>query len=154
MKKILLISFIIALSVNASAQDVDGMRVDQKMTYAQVVAKFGKPDLYHKVNDEFGISEDYVYGNNNRLHFEETGKFRNFVITESRFAVLTLDIDGGIRVGDSLSKLDNFKSGKPQYVKDYENGDKQYSVYNNCDDHVYLRVRDNIIVTIFYYYPV
>jgi hypothetical protein len=124
------------------------------MTYAQVVAKFGKPDLYHKVNDEFGISEDYVYGNNNRLHFEETGKFKNFVITESRFAVLTLDIDGGIRVGDPLSKLDNFKYGKPQYVRTDEDGGEIYLLYPKCDDNVYLVVRDSIIVTIFYYYPV
>ncbi|MCI1785694.1 MAG: hypothetical protein LKI59_06110 [Bacteroidales bacterium] len=153
MKKIILIGFIIALSINAFAQDVEGLHVDQKMTYAQVVAKFGKPDLYHKVNDEFGISEDYVYGNS-RLHFEETGKFKNFVIKDRRFAALALDIDGGIRVGDPLSKLDNFKYGKPQYVKDYENGDKQYSVYNNCDDHVYLMVRDGIIVAILYDYPV
>ncbi|MCI1640305.1 MAG: hypothetical protein LKI42_03395 [Bacteroidales bacterium] len=152
MKKIILIGFIIALSINAFAQDVDGMRVDQKMTYAQVVAKFGKPDRYHKVNDEFGTSEEYIYGNS-ILHFEETGKFKNFVIRDRRFAALTLDIDGGIRVGDPLSELDNLKSGKPQYVNTDEDGEN-YVLYPKCNDNVYLTVKDGIIVTIFYYYPV
>ncbi|MCI1640308.1 MAG: hypothetical protein LKI42_03410 [Bacteroidales bacterium] len=153
MKKIILIGFIIALSINAFAQDVEGVLADQKMTYAQVVAKFGKPDKYRKHYDEFGLTEDYYYVKT-WLHFEETGKFKNFVIEDRRFAALTLDIDGGIRVGDPLSKLDNFKYGKPQYMKDYENGDKQYSVYNHRDDHVYLMVKDGIIVAILYDYPV
>ncbi|MCI1640303.1 MAG: hypothetical protein LKI42_03385 [Bacteroidales bacterium] len=152
MKKIILISFIIALSVNAFAQDVEGLHADQKMTYAQVVAKFGKPDEYRKHYDEFGLTEDYFYGKT-WFHFEETGKFRNFVIRDRRFAALTLDIAGGIRVGDPLSKLDNFKSGKPQYVRTDEDGEL-YLLYPKSDDNVYLVVRDGIIVTIFYDYSV
>ena len=153
MKKLLLLSFVVMLSFNAFAQDVEGMCVDQNMTYDQMVAKFGKPDNYQKHYDEFGVSEDYDYGKT-WFHFEETGKLKNFVVEDRCFAVLTLEIDGGIRVGDPLSKLDNFKSGKPRYVKTYDDGDKQYSLYPERDDHVCLRVRDGIIVTIFYYYPV
>ncbi|MCI1640306.1 MAG: hypothetical protein LKI42_03400 [Bacteroidales bacterium] len=152
MKRIILIGFIIALSINSFAQDVDGMRVDQKMTYAQVVAKFGKPDRYLKRYDEFGLTEEYFYGKT-WFHFEETGKFKNFVIKDRRFAALALDIDGGIRVGDPLSKLDNFKYGKPQYVRTDDDGEL-YLLYPKCDDNVYLVIRDGIIVTIFYYYPV
>jgi len=57
-------------------------------------------------------------------------KAQEFFVKDRRFAVLTLEIDGGIRVGDPLSKLDNFKSGKPLYVK------------------------EGIIIAIFYDYPV
>ncbi|MCI1785691.1 MAG: hypothetical protein LKI59_06095 [Bacteroidales bacterium] len=152
MKKIILIGFIIALSINAFAQDVEGVFADQKMTYAQVVAKFGKPDKYRKQYDEFGLSEEYFYGKT-WFHFEETGKFRNFVIRDRRFAALTLDIDGGIRVGDPLSKLDNFKYGKPQYIRTDEDGEL-YLLYPKSDDNVYLVVKDGIIVTIFYDYSV
>ncbi|MCI1640304.1 MAG: hypothetical protein LKI42_03390 [Bacteroidales bacterium] len=152
MKKIILIGFIIALSINAFAQDVDGMCVDQKMTYAQVVAKFGKPDTYQKQYDEFGLSEDYYYGKT-WFHFEETGKLKDFVIKDRRFAALTLDIDGGIRVGDPLSKLDNFKYGKPQYINTDEEGEN-YLIYPKHDDHVYLIVKKGIIIKIYYSYPV
>ena len=100
----------------AKSIDVEGVKIGQKMTYDQFVAKFGKPTEYTQSDSgeggESSIDEYYKVGQD-VFYFQDNGAFSGFSINENKFSVLTLWTTDGIRLGDKLSKLDNFKSGKP-----------------------------------------
>ncbi len=144
----------------AKSIDVAGVKIEQKMTYGQFVAKFGKPTEY--IQSESGedskpdVDEYYKVGRD-VFYFQDNGTFCGFSINEKNFSVLTLWVPGGIRVGDKLSKLDNFKYGKPKeasWLKP-ENGFVEYVLfYNYLDAFVYLSVKDGIIHNIQYSDPV
>lgn len=142
--------------------DVEGVKIGQKMTYDKFVAKFGKPTEYTQSDSDSGeegtptIDEYYRVGKD-VFYFRNNGNFCGFSINENNFSVLTLWVSGGIRVGDKLSKLDNFKYGKPKeasWLKP-ENGFVEYAIfYNHLDAFVYLSVKDGIIHNIRYSDPI
>ena len=156
MKRILFITVAFFMSFAAMAQeneewfghDVEGFCIGQRMNYKQFVAKFGKPDRYEANggDESYYIGEDY-------FHFGQDGLFLDFVIESPRFAALTKYIKGGIRVGDKLSKLDNFKYGKPVEIKygfKPEKGVIKYALFSESDEPVFLLVKDGIIIVIIY----
>ena len=156
MKRILFITVAFFMSFAAMAQeneewlghDVEGFCIGQRMNYKQFVAKFGKPDRYEANggDESYYIGEDY-------FHFEQDGLFLDFVLESPRFAALTKYIKGGIRVGDKLSKLDNFKYGKPVEIKygfKPEKGVIKYALFSESDEPVFLLVKDGIIIVIIY----
>ena len=132
----------------AKSIDVEGVKIDQKMTYDQFVAKFGIPTEYTQSDSaeggESSIDEYYKVGQD-VFYFQDNGAFSGFSINENKFSVLTLWITDGIRVGDKLSKLDNFKYGKPKVASwlKPENGFVEYAIfYNHLDAFVYLSVKE------------
>ena len=156
MKRILFITVAFFMSFVAMAQekeewfghDVEGGCIGQRMNYKQFVAKFGKPDRYEANggDESYYIGEDY-------FHFGQDGLFLDFVLESPRFAALTKYIKGGIRVGDKLSKLDNFKYGKPVEIKygfKPEKGVIKYALFSESDEPVFLLVKDGIIIVIIY----
>ena len=156
MKRILFITLAFFMSFAAMAQeneewlghDVEGFCIGQRMNYKQFVAKFGKPDRYEANggDESYYIGEDY-------FHFGQDGLFLDFVLESPRFAALTKYIKGGIRVGDKLSKLDNFKYGKPVEIKygfKPEKGVIKYALFSESDEPVFLLVKDGIIIVIIY----
>ena len=157
MKRILFITIAFFMSFAAMAQeneewfgyDVEGFCIGQRMNYKQFIAKFGKPERYEANggDESYYIGEDY-------FHFGQNGLFLDFVLESPRFAALTKYIKGGIRVGDKLSKLDNFKYGKPVEVKygfKPEKGVIKYALFSESDEPVFLLVKDGIITVIFYF---
>lgn len=136
--------------------DVEGVQIREKMNYKQFVAKFGKPDRYEQreLGDENDPCLDECYWKGKDwFSFRENGTFCTFVLEDSTFAALTLWIPGGIRVGDKLSKADNFKYGKPKVAEWLKprNGFVEYILfYDYLDDLVYLSVKDGIIYCISY----
>ena len=152
-KRILFITLALLMSFAAMAQeneewfgyDVEGFCIGQRMNYKQFVAKFGKPDRI------LGDGESY-YVEGNYFHFEQS-IFLQFIIKTPRFAVLTKDIKGGIRVGDKLSKLDNFKYGKPIKAREAlqpNDGSVTYVLFYNTDFPLYLNTEDGKITIIHY----
>ena len=144
----------------AKSIDVEGVKTGQKMTYDQFVAKFGKPDRYEQKDvGESGcpsIAEYYDVGGN-FFSCRNNGVFGTFVLDDNRYAALTLWIPGGIRVGDKLSSLDNFKDGKPKVASWLEpkDGFVTYTLfYDYLDDLVFLSVKDGIICSISYSDPI
>ena len=141
-------SFAMAQNEEADGYDVEGFCTGQRMNYKQFVAKFGKPDTYENdgSDESYYIGEDY-------FHFEENGIFMAFVLESKRFAALTKYIKGGIRVGDKLSKLDNFKYGKPveaKYGLQPNDGSVKYALFESSDFPVYLFVKNGVIIVITY----
>ena len=144
-------SFAMAQNEEPDGYDVEGFCIGQRMNYKQFVAKFGKPDRYENdgSDESYYIGEDY-------FHFEDNGIFLNFIIESNRFAVLTKYMKGGIRAGDKLSKLDNFKYGKPVEVKyglPPEPGVLKYALFESSDCPIFLYVKAGVIITISYFEP-
>ena len=144
----------------AKSIDVEGVKIDQKMTYDQFVAKFGKPDRYKQDKSEgdgYSYLDEYYWVGKNSFSFINNGTFNEFFLMDDRFAALTLWIPGGIHVGDKLSSLDNFKYGKPKVASWLEpkDGFVTYTLfYDYLDDLVFLSVKDGIICSISYSDPI
>lgn len=89
----------------AKSIDVEGVKIDQKMTYGQFVAKFGKPTEYTQSDSDSGEEEtptidEYYRVGKDVFYFRNNGNFCGFSIKDKRLSVLTLWISGGVRVGD------------------------------------------------------
>ena len=143
---------LLCLSCHAvKAQDLEGVDFGDALTKEQVIAKFGQPNEYTKViysEGEDEVYETYIY-ENNRLEFRDSHFFQ-FYISSKNFAVFTKDIDGGIRVGDSLEKVLN-SDLKPHYSAWYDE-DTYHQYY--YDLRIYYRIKDGIIVEIWTTFPV
>ena len=89
----------------AKSIDVEGVKIGQKMTYDQFVAKFGKPTEYTQSDSvdggESSIDEYYKVGQD-VFYFQDNGTFSGFSINENKFSALTLWVSGGIRVSSIL----------------------------------------------------
>ena len=89
----------------AKSIDVEGVKIDQKMTYDQFVAKFGKPTEYTQSDSDSGEEgtptlDEYYRVGKDVFYFRNNGNFCGFSIKDKRLSVLTLWISGGVRVGD------------------------------------------------------
>jgi len=76
-----------------------------------VIAKLGQPDKYSSNQSEFGLNEEYYFGEN-MLHFSEDGVFSGFALLDRRFAIFSSFVSGGIRVGDPVIKFQQMSFGK------------------------------------------
>lgn len=152
-KTIVLIGAIFIGHVSLSAQDVDmllyvrdvnGVEIGETLSRVQVRAAFGAYDNYRiKENQCSGISETFDYGEG-RIHLTDR-VFDDFYLCTPRHVAFTKQIKGGLRVGDSLSKLDDFKYGKPVYIEE-----GVYHLFEASDNPVTLFVSSGVIVGILY----
>ena len=169
-RKIVVICLTTFLYVTADAQDfwevfktkdldVEGIMINHKINYGQFVDVYGNPDEYERMDTNGGVYENeetYRIGEN-RFSFCDGGRFFGFHLSDERFAALTLWIPGGIRVGDKLSKLDNFKYGKPKvadWMKPTDGSVLYVLFYDYLDGLVFLSVKNGIIEGIWYSDPV
>ena len=129
-------------------RDVNGVEIGSTLTRSQVLLAFGKPDDYKLYdNGDDGKGESYFYGEN-RIHFSN-GVFDEFYLCTPGFVAFTNHIEGGIKIGDPLSKLDDFQYGKPVYQSI-----GIYRLFNGSDNPVTLIVKNDVIVGILYHDPI
>jgi hypothetical protein len=76
-----------------------------------IIAKIGQPSSYNSYSTEFGLSEEYTYGNS-LLVFTKNGMFTGFILKDTTFTIYSVYISGGIRVGDPLSKFQQLGFGR------------------------------------------
>ena len=114
------------------------------MTHAQVLEMFGEPTKYEEYDDQYeGVSRWYYYGEN-YLHFRDD-VLEEFAIYESSYTTLEEYFEGGLRVGDPFSRLDEFKHGRVEQIV----RGMSYRLYVGMNDnYLTLIVRDGIIVSI------
>ncbi|MGM9737662.1 MAG: hypothetical protein ACI3ZT_04515 [Candidatus Cryptobacteroides sp.] len=133
--------------------DLEGLHIGQKADSARVVSIFGIPDKYYKCDEEYGLTEVYSYGKC-FLHFEANGCFLDFTLTDNRFAALIDTIEGGVRVGDPISKLDNYVTGKPVLIGVDDSGNDIYAINKYLCDITRFFVKNGIInIIVFSYIP-
>ena len=74
----------------AKSIDVEGVKIGQKMTYDQFVAKFGKPTEYTQSDSgeggESSIDEYYKVGQD-VFYFQDNGAFSGFSINENNITL-------------------------------------------------------------------
>ena len=134
------------LNYTPSGKDVCGIELGQKLPHSEFVAKFGTPDSYQAYETEFGLDEDYYYGQN-WFHCSGGGYITNYSLHDSRFAVLTKDIKGGIRVNDEFKKMSSYKYGKMYYQETDSKGNDVYML-SDTEDPFIMVVKNGIIVSI------
>ena len=133
------------------SRDVNGVEVGIILTRNFVVANFGEPTRYEEQDSgDNGVNRWYYYGDS-YIHTKDH-VFDEFAVSDTVFAAFTNQIPGGLKVGDPLSKLDNFKYGKPVQYRDFEDC-LVYSLFDTTDSPVDLYVKDGIIVDITYHDP-
>ena len=139
------------LEYTSAGLDVCGVEIGQKLPHSEFVAKFGKPDRYRSYETEFGLDEDYYYGQN-WFHCSGGGYITNYSLQDSRFAALTKDIEGGIRVKDEFKKMLSYKYGEMRYRETDNDGNEVYALYSDIP--FIMLVKNGIIVSIICDYPV
>ena len=141
-KTLILIISLFNISVNLSAQNVDmmlfnrdvnGIEVGTILTKYILIAKFGDPTRYiEQDSGDNGINKWYYFGS----------------IVDSSFVAFTNHVKGGLKIGDPISLLDNFKYGAPE-----KETDTCYILFHTADNPVYIYVENDIIVAINYHDP-
>ena len=126
-------------------RDVNGVKIGTKMTYEQIVETFGEPDrVWEQDSGDYGINKMYYYGKNIIHTIDDF--FDEFHIVDTRFVAFTYQIEGGLKVGDPLSKLDDFKYGEPQHVCE-----NYYLLFPYSDNPAVAIIEDSLIMSISYY---
>ena len=87
-----------------------GMSTNFKNFENQVIEKFGEPDKFHMKNsflDTEAKYEQYDYEKAMLLFIDEM--LYAFSVSHSEWSVLNTYIEGGVRVGDNISKIASLK---------------------------------------------
>lgn len=126
---------LVATPLVSLAQDVNGMKLAETYNYSYVTNKFGAPDRYWSRESEFGLDEKYYYGQN-FFRFSNNGFFSTFTLIDNRFAVFTLDLQGGIKVGEPVAKFNQLGFGQLEVKPDGSYyfrgiGDAVFEIFHN-----------------------
>ena len=97
----------IFLSANSAlAQDINGLKFEKEYTRSQIIKALGTPDKHSKEYTlwygQSYINVEYV-PNSTKLYLE------SFYVDNPRFITMTEEIEGGVKVGDDISKVKKTK---------------------------------------------
>ena len=95
--------------------DLNGYLFRGVQTKDSIVLYFGTPDKYRSMMSEIGLNEEFSYGKS-IIRLGENGNSYAFGVFDKRFAVYTFATKGGIRVGDSVSKIRQLGFGELKFV--------------------------------------
>ncbi len=157
MNRFLIFCLLMLLPSWVYAQDVEGVEVGTKMTYAQVVAKFGQPDEVKIWDEDFPEGSkvrDYHYGESH-LIFSDTDGLIGFGIRDNGFKLLVNYLEDGLLVGDSLSKIQDVDIHGPLEKHDtVSDGSEIYYLFSHTDCPLWIWAKDGIITYIWLSIPV
>ena len=107
--------------------DINGVQVGVKLPKSKVITKFGNPVNYKKETYDEGYMEIYNYSGF-EVAFDSREGLIDFFIKTDKIPFFTIDIEGGIRIGDNIDRLKNlglynWRQATNQNQKDFE----QYS---------------------------
>ena len=151
----LLFVFVLSSAAYAQMYDIEGFVIDEPLTKAQVIQKFGQPDLYTTCPGIYeGIAERFVYGTNEIIL--DNGVLTDFVVTDTTMAVCTRKVPGGIKVGMHASVMDDTVYGP---IKSYSYDDfgttKTVFYVGDYDFRLCFELDENRIIRVIYFsYPV
>ena len=88
--------------------DLNGVKIGTKLLKSEVIKKFGKPDKYQKYTGLFENDEDfmeqYTYPDL-IINFNSSEGLSYFFLKTDKIPFCTLDVEGGIRIGDDFNQL-------------------------------------------------
>ena len=117
---IMLLNFIPSntlLAQQCPSPDVEGIGGGNTYTYNTVISALGQPSRYWSGMGEDGLDEEYYFGPN-LLRFSDNGILSEFALKNNQFAIYKSHLNGGIRVGDPVSKFQQLGFGTLTLNKD------------------------------------
>jgi hypothetical protein len=119
--------------------DVNGIYVDQKYTYDQIVAHLGKPKSVDEEKDVDWLLLKYDDGSVFAV-FEDCCDA--FTICTNKYSIFTQQLEGGIKVGDPISKIYKIKKASPVLVdvskEKMQLGLYYYNIFPNLDSRLMI----------------
>lgn len=115
MKRIIIATAVLlAMALPSRAQlNVSFLGLEMGKTYSQtdVMSEFGKPQ-----STDGQMWEDYMtlYYKDFKISFRDNGHFFSFTTTSPRHVLFKDLVDGGLKVGDPVSKIFRMKSAYPK----------------------------------------
>jgi hypothetical protein len=151
MKKtfILITAIILAVVPGYAQRDIKAIN---KVSDAQLRKILGNPEKF----EEEPLECYYFYKNATVVITKKTRILESFQTDSPDYCILTKYISGGIKVGDSISKLQKINFAKTDYgrnntknaltfIPDAPEGDYNYSVFEREFKTVYFRIENGII---------
>ncbi len=126
--------------------DVAGLVCGNVYKYADVTAKLGQPSSYRSIEGEEGLDEEYYY-RTNLLRFQGNGVFTDFVLENTQFAIYTAYLNGGIKVGNPVTKFQQLGFGSLKLKQDGE------YMFILQDSWIEIRHNKGIITKLFFSIP-
>ncbi len=150
MKKYIYTIILFALPLYIHAQDIEGIELNTKMTYEQVVEKFGEPDEVKVWDADWpeGTKQCRLYYGKNFLVFSEVDGLIGFGLTDNRFAAIINYMEGGIRIGDPLSKVQNVNIFGPLKKRGTWPEYNSYNLFSETDCPLWISEKDGVIIGI------
>ncbi len=149
MRTLLYIAITLFAPLVSYAQDIEGVEICTKMTHEQVVAKFGEPDKVDIQDADWpeGSKIRYYHYGNNKIVFSDHEGLIEFGVTDNRFALIVNYLSGGLRIGDSLTKIHNIDiKGRLQQNGTEEDGSIIYNLFTEQDDLLWIWAKNGEII--------
>lgn len=158
MKRYIILTILTILTVIPAMAQKDLSELNG-MTDGQVKKTYGRPKEY-TANHEYTMSSYFRYDDMEIFYTQSHKSIDCFDISSARVKVLSNFIAGGVKVGDKLSKIQNFDFSKTKYGRNkVENGLKttdfafnildkypvNYVIFEEEGTKVYLCVQNGII---------
>lgn len=159
MKRTITTILVLALVTFAAGAQTDIKNIEGK-TGTQITRITGTPSS-KDLGDSFPDVDIYEYSDTRFGILRDTKKIDFFVTKSTKYCVLSGLIPGGIRVGDSLSKLRGFDfagcaygrgkpsnafKGNPGMIVDLMGYDSNYVIFEDEYHTIYIAVRNNKVV--------
>jgi hypothetical protein len=122
--------------------DVNGIFIDQKYTYDQIVEHLGKPKSVDE--DEDVDLQIFKYDDGSVFVFLDDN-CKTFRFSTKKYSICSEQIEGGIKVGDPISKIYKIKGASPTFTADSDRnrslGDNYYMIFQDTDDYLMIYTR-------------
>ena len=126
--------------------DVEGMAIGQKLSHEEMVSKFGEPEKFIEYPDSDTEAYRYEYPG---ADFAFTSDYRlmYFTVRSSEYTTLSQDVEGGLHVGDHLSKVSHLD---PERI----GNSRRYMLFSKAfqDDYIGVTVDESDMITSIWYY--
>ena len=156
MKKQILIILVVFLSLPAFAQK-DVFKTLNGKTHAQIIQMFGQPDDYCNYEDSADDTQIYYYGKT-IFSMDRNRMLVDFQTDSKDYCILTKYINGGLKVGDSFSRLQSIDFSKTDYgrnkainqlslFRNKTDGTQVYRVFAAEEHPIYFYIRNGRIIS-------
>jgi hypothetical protein len=126
--------------------EVEGMVIGQKLSHEEMVSKFGEPEKFIEYPDSDTEAYGYEYPG---ADFAFTSDYRlmYFTVRSSEYTILSQDVEGGLHVGDHLSKVSHLD---PERI----GNSRQYMLFSKAfqDDYIGVTVDESDMITSIWFY--
>lgn len=156
MKRFLSLFIAVIVSLPAFAQK-DVFKMLNGKTHAQIIQMFGQPEEYCTYEDSADDTQIYYYGKT-IFSMDRKRMLFDFQTDSKDYCILTKYINGGLKVGDSFSRLQSVDFSKTDYGRNKvgnkltydctnKDGSADYFVFKEEFHYIYFRVKGGVIIS-------